>query len=191
MLFSGVADRFKRFEPGKQFITPSPRQLTRDPGVRCLTDRDRSIVWLIRRDDHSAMLGRKAGTIQTEILEATGILNHKLHRFHRLDETRGFAEHRCRPVREGRRLTGPFALFLLSVKSVVNRFPFLPGLRNKASSDWFWSRMRYFWSLALLTLVSAHAETTLRSGPQRVSLLEFILRKVAAVVLRPSPGWAG
>jgi hypothetical protein len=33
--------------------------------------------------------------------------------------------------------------------------------------------MRYFWSVVLLALVSVHAETTLRSGPQRVSLLEL------------------
>lgn len=32
--------------------------------------------------------------------------------------------------------------------------------------------MRYLSGVALLTLVSAHAETTLRSGPERVSLLE-------------------
>jgi hypothetical protein len=34
--------------------------------------------------------------------------------------------------------------------------------------------MRYWWGVVvLLTLVSAHAETTLRSGPERVSLLEL------------------
>jgi hypothetical protein len=33
--------------------------------------------------------------------------------------------------------------------------------------------MRYFWFAALLTLVSAQAQTTLRSGPQPVSLLEI------------------
>ena len=33
--------------------------------------------------------------------------------------------------------------------------------------------MRYWWGVFLLTLVSAHAETTLRSGPERVSLLEL------------------
>src|SRR5580700_2762644 len=33
--------------------------------------------------------------------------------------------------------------------------------------------MRYWWGFLLLTLVSAHAETTLRSGPERVSLLEL------------------
>ena len=46
-------------------------------------------------------------------------------------------------------------------------------LGNKAASEWFWSRMRYWWGVVLLTLVSAHAETTLRSGPERVSLLEL------------------
>jgi hypothetical protein len=33
--------------------------------------------------------------------------------------------------------------------------------------------MRYFWGVALLTLVSVHAGTILRSGPQQVSLLEM------------------
>jgi hypothetical protein len=33
--------------------------------------------------------------------------------------------------------------------------------------------MRCFWGVVLITLVSAHAETTLRSGPQRASLLEI------------------
>jgi hypothetical protein len=33
--------------------------------------------------------------------------------------------------------------------------------------------MRYLWILAIGALVSAHAETTLRSGPQRASLLEL------------------
>jgi hypothetical protein len=32
--------------------------------------------------------------------------------------------------------------------------------------------MRYFWGVIVLTLLSARAETTLRSGPERVSLLE-------------------
>ena len=32
--------------------------------------------------------------------------------------------------------------------------------------------MRYLWGILFLTTISAQAETTLRSGPQRVSLLE-------------------
>jgi hypothetical protein len=32
--------------------------------------------------------------------------------------------------------------------------------------------MRYWWIVALVTLISAHAETTFQSGPQRVALLE-------------------
>jgi hypothetical protein len=33
--------------------------------------------------------------------------------------------------------------------------------------------MQYFWILAIGAVISAHAETTLQSGPQRVSLLEL------------------
>jgi len=70
MLFSRVTDRFERFEAAKLFVTPSPRQLAGDPGVRCLTDGDRSIVRLIRRNDHHATLGRETVENQTEISEA-------------------------------------------------------------------------------------------------------------------------
>jgi hypothetical protein len=62
--------------------------------------------------------------------------------------------------------------------------------RNKASSDWFWNRMRYFWSLVLFTLVSAHAETTLRSGPQRVSLLE-VYTSEGCSSCPPAESWLG
>src|SRR6202020_1540486 len=37
---------------------------------------------------------------------------------------------------------------------------------------WICALMRYWWMVALVTLISAHAETTFQSGPQRVALLE-------------------
>ena len=50
--------------------------------------------------------------------------------------------------------------------------------------------MRYFWSLVLFTLVSAHAETTLRSGPQRVSLLELYTSEGCSSC-PPAESWLG
>src|SRR5580704_14697903 len=52
MLFRCVTDRFEWLEPSEKLVTPDPGQLARDPGVRRLTDRDRSIERLIGRDDH-------------------------------------------------------------------------------------------------------------------------------------------
>jgi hypothetical protein len=46
-------------------------------------------------------------------------------------------------------------------------------LRNKERLKWICVFMRYFWILAFGALFSAHAETTLQSGPNRVSLLEL------------------
>jgi hypothetical protein len=50
--------------------------------------------------------------------------------------------------------------------------------------------MRYFWGVALFTLLSAHAETTLRSGPQRVSLLE-VYTSEGCSSCPPAEAWLG
>jgi hypothetical protein len=50
--------------------------------------------------------------------------------------------------------------------------------------------MKYFWISALFMLVSAHAETTLQSGPQRVSLLELYTSEGCSSC-PPAESWLG
>jgi hypothetical protein len=50
--------------------------------------------------------------------------------------------------------------------------------------------MKYFWISALLTLISAHAETMFQSGPQRVSLLELYTSEGCSSC-PPAESWLG
>ena len=52
VLFRGVTHLLEWREPREDVVAPCPRKLAGDPGMRCLTDRDRSVNWLVWRDDH-------------------------------------------------------------------------------------------------------------------------------------------
>src|SRR5271166_1659538 len=62
MLFSRVTDLLVRFEPSEHIIAPGSCQLAGEPGVRRLTDGDRSVTRLIWRNDHCLryISGRRA-----------------------------------------------------------------------------------------------------------------------------------
>ena len=59
VLFRGVTHLLERREPGEDVVAPCPRELAGDPGMRCLTDRDRSVNWLVWRDDHRFSFGNR------------------------------------------------------------------------------------------------------------------------------------
>jgi hypothetical protein len=50
--------------------------------------------------------------------------------------------------------------------------------------------MRYWWIVPIVTLISAHAETTFQSGPQRVSLLE-VYTSEGCSSCPPAESWLG